>query len=203
MKNSVVIFFAVFLSSFVASADDNRDGFYLGVDISFESMSLKTPTDTENFGTGSSVILHAGYELTLDKKYSLLLGGTYDADYYLSSGSGKRGTVFSNGSENINQKIKYGIYAAPGTYLSDDKFIYAKLIYANMKSDPDGVTSSTPNFTSVGYGLGYRYTFMQDNFITIEWVSLPASKKSFATFKGGVEVAPNLSMITVGWAKKF
>ena len=103
----------------------------------------------------------------------------------------------------MKQKIKWGVYAAPGIYIAQDNLIYAKLIYTTMKTDPDGVRSSTPNFSSVGYGVGYRYTFMQDNLITLEWASLPSTKTSFASFKSGAAIAPNLSMFTVGWAKKF
>jgi len=203
MKNSIAVFTCLLLTSFAVSADVKHGGFYMGVDASYETMSVKTATGTEHFGSGSSVILHAGYEFTLSKKYALLFGGTYDIDYYLQGGSGKDITVFTNGSEEINQKIKWGFYVAPSTYLSEDKLIYAKLIYTNMKSDPDGVTSSKPNFSSVGYGIGYRYTFKQDNFINLEWASLPTGKKSFANFKSGADIAPNLSMFTVGWAKKF
>jgi hypothetical protein len=44
---------------------------------------------------------------------------------------------------------------------------------------------------------------MQDNLISLEWASLPTNKKEFASFKSGAAIAPNLSMITLGWAKKF
>ncbi len=71
-----------------------------------------------------------------------------------------------------------------------------------MKTDPDGVMPPSPNFSSVGYGIGYRYRFMQDNLITLEWASLPTNKKEFASVKSGAAIAPNLSKITLGWAKK-
>jgi hypothetical protein len=203
MKNSVAVFTCLLLSSLAVHAKDKRSGFYMGVDASFETMSVKTPTATENFGSGTSLIVHAGYELPVSTKYALLLGGTYDIDFYLKGGSGKEITVFTKDSEKINQKIKWGIYAAPGLYLSDNRLIYAKLIYTTMKTDPDGVSTSSPNFTSVGYGIGYRYTLKQNNLITLEWASLPTNTTSFASFKSGVEIAPNLSMITIGWAKKF
>jgi hypothetical protein len=44
---------------------------------------------------------------------------------------------------------------------------------------------------------------MQDNLISLEWASLPTNKKEFASFNNGAAIAPNLSMITLGWAKKF
>jgi hypothetical protein len=191
------------LFNFAAYAENNHSGFYVGVDASYETMSVKTPTATENFGTGSSVIVHAGYELPLNDKYSVLVGGTYDIDYYLQGGPGSDGTVFTKDNDKLKQKIKWGVYAAPGIYIAKDSLIYAKLIYTTMKTDPDGVRSSTPNFSSVGYGIGYRYTFMQDNLITLEWASLPSTKTSFSSFKNGVDIAPNLSMFTLGWEKKF
>jgi len=203
MKYLISLIASVLLSSFAVHADDKRSGFYVGIDTSYETMSVTTPTSTEDFGSGSSVILHAGYELPLNGKYALLFGGTYDTDYYLQGGAGSDGTVFINGTEKLKQKTKWGIYAAPGFYIADNSLLYAKLIYTTMKTDPDGVRSSEPNFASVGYGLGYRYTLLQDNLITLEWASLPTNKTSFASFKSGVDIAPNLSMITVGWARKF
>ena len=203
MKYPLSLIAPLMLFNFAAHAENNHSGFYIGVDASYETMSVKTPTATENFGSGSSVILHAGYELPLNDKYSVLLGGTYDIDYYFEGSTYTNVTVFTKGTEKIDQKIKWGIYAAPGMYLSDNRFLYAKLIWTNMKTDPDGVKSPSPNFPSVGYGVGYRYTFMQDNLITLEWASLPTNKKEFASFKSGAAIAPNLSMITLGWAKKF
>lgn len=206
MKLSMKHLFTTIITGLLLSqahAQDQHSGFYLGMDASYETMSVKTPTATESFGSGSSLIAHGGYEFSINEKYSLLVGGTYDIDYYLQGGSGSKGTVFTRGSEKINQKIKWGIYAAPGIYIADHSLLYAKLIYTSMKTDPDGVRSGTPNFTSVGYGIGYRYTFMHDNLLTLEWASLPTSKASFSSFKSGVDIAPNLSMITVGWAKKF
>ena len=200
-RHSLIAPFLLF--NFAAHAENNHSGFYIGVDASYETMSVKTPSATENFGTGSSLILHAGYELPLNDTYAVLLGGTYDIDYYLQGGPGSNGTVFTKGTEKLKQKNKWGFYAAPGLYVADHSFLFAKLSYFIMKTDPDGVRSSEPNFTSVGYGIGYRYTFMQDNLITLEWASLPSTKTSFASFKSGAAIAPNLSMFTVGWAKKF
>lgn len=203
MKYSISLLATLLLSGLAAHAEVKRSGFYAGVDASYETMSVKTSTATENFGSGTSVILHAGYQLQLDDNYSVLLGATYDIDYELQGGPGSDGTVFTKGTEKLKQKNKWGIYAAPGLYISDNGFVYAKLSYVTMKTDPDGVRSPEPNFKSVGYGIGYRYTFMQDNLITLEWASLPTNKVSFSGFKSGADIAPNLSMITVGWAKKF
>lgn len=203
MKYSLSLIATLLLSSFAAQAESNRNGFYVGVDASYETMSVKTSTATENFGSSSSVLLHAGYELSLNEKYSVLLGGTFDFDWYLQGGSDSDGTVFNKGAEKLKQKVKWGFYAAPGVYIADDSLVYAKLIYTTMKTDPDGVRSGSPNFTSVGYGIGYRYTVMKDNLITLEWANLPTTKASFASFKSGADIAPNLSIITLGWAKKF
>lgn len=203
MKKIACWLTTVFLSLSVAHADTPLQGFYVGLDASYETMTVKTPTASENFGTGNSLILHAGYEYPLNEKYAVLLGGTYDLDYYLQGGSGSKGTVFSRNSETLHQKTKWGIYAAPGLYLHEQHFVFAKLIYSTMKTDPEGVRTGTPNFTSVGYGLGYRYTLLQDQFITLEWASLPTNKVSFTSFKSGADIAPNLSMISLGWAKRF
>ena len=81
MKYPLSLIAPLMLFNFAAHAENNHSGFYIGVDASYETMSVKTPTATENFGSGSSVILHAGYELPLNDNYSVLLGGTYDIDY--------------------------------------------------------------------------------------------------------------------------
>ena len=148
MKYPLSLIAPFLLFNFAAHAENNHSGFYVGVDASYETMSVKTATATENFGTGSSVIVHAGYELPLNDSYSVLVGGTYDIDYYLKGSTGTDVTVFTKGTERIDQKIKWGFYAAPGIYLSDNRFIYAKLIWTNMKTDPDGVKSPSPNFTT-------------------------------------------------------
>ena len=197
------VFFLLGLMLLSAQAQSNRDGFYIGIDASFETLSVKSTTATENFGSGTSAVLHGGYELSIQDNYAVLFGGTYDLDYLMQGGSGSNGTTFTKGTDQLHQKTKWGLYAAPGMYLTQDSLLYAKLIYSTMKTDPDGVRSSTPNFTSVGYGVGYRYTFMQDNLITVEWATLPTQQKSFASFKSGSAIAPNLSMFTVGWARKF
>lgn len=203
MKITDLILTFILLCISSVHAQDKRSGVFVGVDASYESMSVKTPTAKENFGSGSSLILHAGYELPFNDKFAVLLGGIYDIDYELQGGPGSNGTIFTKGTEKLKQKNKWGIYAAPGIYLADNRFVYAKLSYVVMKTDPEGVRSSEPNFTSVGYGIGYRYTFMKDNLISLEWASLPTNKTSFPSFKSGAEIAPNLSMLTVGWAKKF
>lgn len=203
MKNKLFFGVLLLINSFAALAEDKRSGFYIGLDASYETMSVTTPTTTEDFGSGYSAILHAGYELSVNEKYSVLIGGTYDIDYDLQGGSGSHGTLFTKGTEKIKQKIKWGFYAAPGVYVSDNSFLFAKLGYFVMKTDPDGFRTESPNFSSIGYGIGYRHTLMQDNLITIEWANLPTNKSSFTGFKSGVDIAPNLTMLTLGWAKKF
>jgi len=183
MKSKILLIAILSLNSIVAHAEKKHGSFYVGLDASFEKMSVKTSSATENFGSGSSLILHGGYEQPISDRYTVLLGGTYDIDYYLQGGSGSDGTVFTKGTEKVKQKIKWGLYAAPGVYLTDDSLLYAKLIFTTLKTDPDGVRSSSPNFSSVGYGIGYRYTLMHDNLITLEWANLPTNKKSFASFK--------------------
>ena len=109
MKYPLSLIAPLMLFNFAAHAENNHSGFYIGVDASYETMSVKTPTATENFGTGSSVILHAGYELPLNDKYSVLLGGTYDIDYYLKGSTGSDVTVFTKGTEKIDQKNQMGL----------------------------------------------------------------------------------------------
>ena len=203
MKNKLFFGVLLLIINVAALAEDKRSGFYIGLDASYETMSVTTPSATEDFGAGYSAILHAGYELPLGSRFAVLLGGTYDIDYYLQGGPGSDGTVFTKGTEKINQKIKWGLYAAPGVYLSDNSLLYTKLIYTTMKTDPTGFRTEAHNFSSIGYGIGYRHTFMQDNLITLEWANLPTNKSSFTGFKSGVEIAPNLTMLTLGWAKKF
>lgn len=203
MKNKLFFGVLLLIISVAALAEDKRSGFYIGLDASYETMSVTTPTTTEDFGSGYSAILHAGYEVPVGSRFAVLLGGTYDLDFDLQGGSGSDGTVFTKGTEKINQKIKWGLYAAPGMYLSANSLLYTKLIHTSMKTDPAGIRTQEPNFSSIGYGIGYRHTFMQDNLITIEWANLPTNKTSFSSFKSGVDIAPNLTMLTVGWAKKF
>ena len=203
MKTRLALCTLVLISSLSAYAEDKRSGFYIGLDASYETMSVTTPTATEDFGAGYSAILHAGYEVPVGSRFAVLLGGTYDIDYYLQGGPGSDGTVFTKGTEKINQKIKWGLYAAPGMYLSANSLLYTKLIYTSLKTDPAGIRTEEPNFSSIGYGIGYRHTYMQDNLITVEWANLPTNKTSFSSFKSGVDIAPNLTLFTVGWAKKF
>ena len=168
-----------------------------------ETMKVKTPSATQDFGSGTSFILDGGYEWAIGPTGALLLGGIYDLDYYLQGGSGSKGTVFSRDAEKLQQKIKWGAYAAPGMYLSDRAMVYLKLQYASMKTDPEGVRSGSPNFHSTGYGVGLRYALGGNHLLTAEWMNMPASKASFASFKRGVEIAPNLSWFSIGWMYKF
>ena len=59
------VFFLPGLMLLSAQAQNNRDGFYIGIDASFESLSVKSTSATENFGSGTSAVLHGGYELSI------------------------------------------------------------------------------------------------------------------------------------------
>ena len=115
----------------------------------------------------------------------------------------RSGTIFTRGTERTKQKVKWGYYLAPGYYVSDESMVYSKVSYIYLKTDPDGNRSPEPNFFSIGYGLGYRYSINQDNLLSVEWMNLPTGKKSFSNFKNGAEISPNMSILSVGWAKKF
>lgn len=203
MKKSLIAAALCLLFQAPVGAQLTGNGFQVGLDASFESMKVKSAGSTDSFGSGTSVILNGGYEWGYGKKYALITGGFIDLDYWLQGGSGSTGTQFSKGSETLNQKIKWGLYAAPGFYLSDTSLVYAKLIYSSMKTDPEGVRSGAPNFNSTGYGLGLRYTVAKDNFISLEWAALPVGKASFSSFRSGAEISPGLSMISIGWSRRL
>ena len=203
MKKSLLALAALFVIQGAAHAQADRSGPYLGLRAAMETMKVKTPSATEDFGTGTSFILDGGYEWAVGPRGALLLGGIYDLDYVLQGGSGSQGTVFSRDSEKLQQKVKWGLYAAPGLYLSDRALVYFKLQHTSMKTDPEGVRSGAPNFRSTGYGVGLRYALGGGHLLTAEWMSLPSSKASFSAFKGGADIAPNLSWFSIGWMYRF
>ncbi len=187
----------------LAAAQLAGKGFYLGLEANAESMTVKSAGASQSFGSGGSLTVNGGYEWGYGKSYALLTGAFYDLDYYLQGGSGSNGTRFTKGTETLNQKIKWGAYLAPGVYVTESSLIYAKLIYASMKTDPEGERSSSPNFQSVGYGLGLRQTVFKDYFVTLEWAALPVGKDSFSSFRNGAEISPGLSMFSLGFARRF
>lgn len=183
-------------------AQESRNGVFFSLTAGLDSMTLNTAAGSENFGQGSSVTVGGGYEFVLTPKVALLVGGMYDLDYYLQGGPGSEGTSFKNGTETINQKIRYSIYVAPGLYVREDTLLYGKAAYVISKTDPAGIRSTEPNFGGVGLGAGLRFALTQNSFLSLEMERVTNNSTGFADFRNGLAISPSYTNFTLGLVYK-
>jgi len=162
-------------------------------------------------------MLAAGYSQSVGVKGFNLAAGLFSVMGNQNAGDPSWNSVQNSVTQNAiaqnRLKNTFGISVEPGWNVSKDALGYLKLAWIrsqfNMSgsySQSDGFRSSwdyTQNINGFGYGLGGKYVFTENIYVTIDLMGVSYRSTSYGNSIGGGNVSNSQTLGFVGIGYKF